>query len=207
MIEKNQLSELYLYMEKNRIVGEASPETIGKVIAPSERNFLISETQKYIFKKFPMASEAEIHIAGSLSENNNGVRKSLYRKLTRSGFIKKEDYSEEMLYIPSDLHYISDLDIGIVSPELFSYISVNWQEAIGPLEWGISTVNIDTRHTLGEGKRPKFWESIPGDLEKFILNISDKEYAGRRRPLEIKFFERGFGTGTIEDANKYIIRR
>lgn len=189
-LELQRLGAVYKSMEKKGVPGAYSPETVGKTIANREIFGLLKDTRDYVHSSFP-DSETEVVLAGSISKSKGGKRTEINRVWTKETGMPKESFDPEKQGIPSDLHYISDLDLAIINPQLFDYVIANWPEAraLKKYHGDHATVNIDTSHLLYGKPEPASWKTMPKDVRNYIETIAKREYAGRTRPVELKFMK------------------
>lgn len=174
------------HMVDNNLEGTGPDEPQGKYLPRREEN----KIGKKIFRYVPPSlgdSIDEISIHGSTSRAKKGKRMEKFG----------------LKDMKSDEFYVSDVDIDIYGEKMFEYIDGNWPRAVktdGRNKFNETFRITIPNNMLDRDKKRGYMPLAPPWIKKLITDLSSGEYAGRERPVVLKFHRR-FNKGDDEDRD------
>ena len=192
---REKLRERLKDMQNKNLPGfiESKPE--GRSLSYNEINDVKDTILKYIPKELVSNNSVEISLTGSLSSRKKGKRKG-YRWGQRD--------------IPSDKFYLSDVDINIVGKDPFDYVKANWDDAImigRGKKSGRETYNLTTNKYLkNEDLNRGYMKNAPHWIKDMLYELADKNLAGEKRPISIKFYKNRRAAGNVKRDVLYKIK-
>lgn len=185
-VSYQKLKDRLRYMQDRGVRGFApgkEPES-GRYLTKREESDLKEKILRHVPKKYEIE---EISIPGSLSITKSGKRTALNKLIGKSSELTPTEYKGEIL--PSDSFYLSDLDVGILSPELFGYLKKAWPESIASTGMfkDRATVNISTKNLVEKLPEMKFMRTAPKWVRSLLRDIAKNyKFVGEKRPVDIR---------------------
>ncbi len=181
-ISADALRRRLKYMQEQELPGaDPSKIPIGRYLSRKEEN----KIRKTILRYLPPSlsnKDIEVSISGSLSRVKKGKRKPTKTDGGSSWAIEDME---------SDQFYISDVDVNMAGRNIFDYIKSKWPVAIldsGALRDKASYKVTSDEFIDSRSANKGYMQNSPEWIKKMLKELSRYEFAGEKRPINIKFF-------------------
>lgn len=188
---KKRLREI----EAQKLPGSRPGIPEGRCLTRSEEWKIYDVIWKYLPDDLKRSKDLEISITGSLSIAGEGRRKP-----------GKYGISNQL---PSDMTYLSDVDIQIAGKPIFDYIEAKWGSAVirgggkgrGGVLKNVATYKVTDEKYLNRRERETgYMAEAPAWIKKIVDELGRIKFVGEERPVNIKFFkDRGLLKGKSRD--------